>query len=269
MLKDLRRREREQVRRELQSSDYVSLLSDLQQRPAFPRKFSTWDEVLRFMADRRCDEDAKEAILGVIFHAHAANPDARLKTVLLAMFWPGLDAILARRKRWDADPAELWQNILNSFVQAVAAVDLERRATRLAGGIISQTIHLLYRHYLRVWRRAENEIPQDTETLDTRCTDALGVDFGALHDSEIRNQQRERLNRLRNLGYISELDHELLLRTRVENQSMRDCAVAMGLSHSMLRKRRVRAQQFLRTEKIIEKFGDFLSHRPGVHGLFY
>ena len=105
-----RDRGRARLEQELQSDDYQELLRDLQRKERFLGQFTTWHDVLAFMRRGTSRDPRKDEILRPIFEAHAQDEDPRWRAILLVIFWPGLESIHFKRRGWDADPDERWQN---------------------------------------------------------------------------------------------------------------------------------------------------------------
>jgi len=246
MSRAARRRDREQLERELRSDEYQALLRLLREGEAQFSAFTTWDEVLRFMREEATEDQHKDAVLAALLRAHAADKDTRWKTVLLMIFWPGLEALHARRLKWDPDPAEFWQNIMSAFMEAVCRINVEHRSTRLAAWLINQTIHRLYEQYERIWERNEDEVVVDMDELDRKSTEKLGVDFAGLDARERQENDTARLQRHLRSGLLSKDDFRLLLESRVQGKPLQGCADELGLTYQVAKKRRLRAEAALR-----------------------
>ncbi|MBU2692598.1 MAG: hypothetical protein KJ970_16915, partial [Candidatus Eisenbacteria bacterium] len=91
----------EQLKKELQSNAYQSLLTNLNLTDAPLPQFVFWDEVLLFMHGGDSHDPRKDTVLYPILKAHGEVPDQRWVTILLTVFWPGLDSIFKKRRRWD------------------------------------------------------------------------------------------------------------------------------------------------------------------------
>ena len=114
-----RNHDRQRLEQELGSETYTSLLRRLRETNAFLRRFGDWTDFIAFMREGTSDDPLKERALLVILKAHAADRDPRWRAVLLAVFWPGLDSIFHRKKHWDTDPDERWQNVQWAFLQTL------------------------------------------------------------------------------------------------------------------------------------------------------
>ncbi|MBU1948688.1 MAG: hypothetical protein KJ927_08260, partial [Candidatus Eisenbacteria bacterium] len=87
----------EQLKKELQSNAYQTLLTELRIEESFLRRFRTWAEVLLFMHGGDSHDPRKDSVLYPILKAHGEVPDQRWVTILLTVFWPGLDSIFKKR----------------------------------------------------------------------------------------------------------------------------------------------------------------------------
>ena len=70
----------------------------------------------------------KDEVLRPILPAHAEDEDPRWRTILLAIFWPGLESIHFRKTRLGSDPDERWQTIVWTFLQVFCRIDVETAA---------------------------------------------------------------------------------------------------------------------------------------------
>jgi hypothetical protein len=241
---------REQDRRyheqELQKSEYQQALEHLQRKEPLVRQFRTWSEFIAFMREGTSSDPLKEEALLAILKTHAADRDPRWRAVLLAVFWPGLDSIFNRKKRWDTDADERWQNVQWAFLQTVCKLDISRRTDRLVQRIVNGTIHRLHDEYRRVWKLAEREVATDPEQLEECLDGGEEIDFDAM---DRRSKQEAEIKRLREhaeAGRISEADFLLLVGTRVYGKSAAQYAREVGISSDLARKRRLRAESAIR-----------------------
>jgi hypothetical protein len=244
-----RERDYETVVREMRSAEYGALLGVLQGTEPFLCRFRSWDDVITFMRNGTSRDPDKNVVLQAILRAHSETHDHRLRTVLLVIFWPGLEAILNRKKRWDANEDERWQSVMWAFVETVCRLDIGKRTDRLVQRIINGTIHRLYEEYRRVWRITERETATDPEQLDELAEDGEELDFDAM---DLRAKQEAEINRLRahaDAGRISEADFLLLVGTRVYGKTAAQYARETGVSCDLARKRRLRAEAAIRSAK--------------------
>ena len=241
-----RDRDRERLERQLESSEYQELLRRLQKKEPFLRQFKTWADELAFMRSGTSRDPRKDEILRPVFRAHGGDQDPRWRAILLAIFWPGLESIHFRKRGWDADPDERWQNITWTFLQVLCRVDVKRRPDRLVQKVYNDTIHHLHDEYRRVWDRAKREFTAEPEEIDALIGGVDGVDTAGI---ELREAQEIEVNRLREHlehGRITEPDFLLLVGTRVYGQSVADYARETGLDYQVAKKRRQRAEAAIR-----------------------
>ena len=251
-----RHEDRERLELEIRGSAYQALLHELQQRHPFLRRFHTWDEVISFMRDETSTDPRKDEVLRPLFEAHAEDADPRWRTILMVIFWPGLESIHWKKRSWDRDPDERWQNIVWTFLQVVCRVDVKRRSDRLASKVINDTFHHLHDEYRRIWDRTERETSVEREELEAfvdtdelnaaLAGEVMGVNFAAL---ELREAQELEILRLREhleAGRITEADFLLLVGTRVYGKPVVDYAREMGLAYQVAKKRRQRAEAAIR-----------------------
>jgi len=241
-----RNHDRQRLEQELGGETYTSLLRQLHETNAFLRRFGDWSDFIAFMRAGASDDPHKEEALLAILTAHAGDRDPRWRAILLAVFWPGLDSIFNRKKRWDADADERWQNVQWAFLQTVCRLDVGRRTDRLVQRLMSGTIHRLHDEYRRVWNRSEHETAIDPEQLEELLAGGEELDFDAM---DLRAKQEAEIKRLRehaDAGRISEADFLLLVGTRVYGKSAAQYARETGMSCDLARKRRLRAEAAIR-----------------------
>lgn len=236
-------RDRAQLESELQNKEYLELLMDLQRAEPFLRRFSTWGDVLAFMRGGTSQDASKDEVLHPILAAHSADQDHRWRTVLLAVFWPGLRSIHARKRRWAPDdPDELWQRIYWAFHQTVCRIDVARRRDHLVQRIYNATIHRLHDDYRRDWVHTEREMATDPEEMADLAGIAEGIDFDRLDLRRAHQQEIDRLQAHLDAGRITEADFLLLVGTRLYGQSLSEYAHGAGLTTEAAKKRRQRAE---------------------------
>jgi len=264
-----RERDRERLEQELETSEYQRLLRDLQQRNPFLRQFRTWADVIAFMREGTSQDPRMDEVLRPIFAAHAADQDPRWRAVLLAIFWPGLQSIHFRKRRWDRDPEELWHNIAWTFLEVLCRIDVRSRPERLGQKVVNDTAHHLHDEYRRIWDRANKERaadPEEMEGLSGLVTEINTVDM------ELREAQELEIGRLREhleAGRITEADYLLLVGTRVYGKPVVDYAREMGVAYQVAKKRRQRAEAVIRgfEEKNLEVLKN-VSPSSHVTGLY-
>lgn len=235
-------REYGELKQEIGTEEYRALLERLKSEDPFMRQFEGWHDVVRFMRMGRSRNHGKEGILRAILHAHGRDKDPRWRTILLVIFWPGLESIHTHKRGWDSDPEDFWQNILWTFLQVVLRIDLTRRSDRLVQKLINDTVHRLADKYRAKWKYSHMEIEVEEREIEEKAPRIGGVDFDAIELREIREAEIKRLRAHLNAGRITEPDFLLLVGTKVYGQSIADYARERGLSYQMLRKRRYRAE---------------------------
>jgi hypothetical protein len=242
-----RDRDRERLEQELQTGEYQNLLQRLQKKEPLFRQFNTWADVLAFMHQGSSQDPSKDEILRRSLAAHGEDGDHKWRTILLALFWPGLRSIQAKKRYWDKDdPDELWQRIYWAFHQSVCRIDVARRRDHLVQRIYNATIHRLHDDYRRDWLHAEREAATAPEELIALAGVCEGIDFEGIN---LRETCRKKIDRLRGhvrAGRITEADFLLLIGTRLYGQKISDYARGAGLNTETAKKRRQRAEAAIR-----------------------
>jgi hypothetical protein len=240
------RNDREQLEQDLHSNAYQALLHQLQRTHLFFRCFRTWADVIAFMRDGTSTDPRKDEVLRPIFQAHLEDRDSRWRSILLVIFWPGLESIHFQKRGWDPDPDERWQNIVWTFLRILCRVDVRRRPDRLVQKVVNDTVHHLYDEYRRAWDRASHEIAVDTEEIESLAGGAEGIDTSDIELREAQENEIERLRQHMDAGRITEADFLLLVGTRVYGKSVADYAREVGMNYQAAKKRRQRAEAVIR-----------------------
>jgi len=239
-------RDRERLESQLETDEYRKLLLSLQSTEPFLRRFATWTAVIAFMRAGTSTDPRKDKILRPIFRRHGGDRDPRWRTILLVIFWPGLESIAHRNCHWDEDPDELWQNVVWTFLQVICRVDLERRPARLVQKVVNDTIHYIYQGYERRWKRTNPELLTDPAELAALAGGVDGVAFAVACLHEAHEQAIDRLTTHLETGRITEADFLLLTGTRLYGQSVAEYARKAGLDYQVAKKRRQRAEAAMR-----------------------
>lgn len=247
-----RHEDRERLEQEIRGSAYQELLQELQRHHLFFHQFRTWGEVIAFMRGGTSRDPGKDRVLRPIFQSHAEDADPRWRTILMAIFWPGLVSIHFKKRFWDRDPDERWQNIVWTFIQVLCRIDVKRRPARLTQKVYNDTVHHLYDEYRRIWHRTKRTTSIEREDLqalsDKEVFEAFAgkvdccVNFAGL---ALREQMETEIRRLREhmeAGRISDADFLLLVGTKVYGTSLSDYARGVGMDYQVAKKRRQRAE---------------------------
>ena len=241
-----RERDREWLKRELQSCEYQGLLRRLQRTEHFLRQFRTWADVIAFMRAGTSTDPRKDEVLRPVFRTHKDDGDPRWRTILLAVFWPGLEGISGKKRHWDEDPDELWQNIVLTFLLVVSRLDVSRRPARLVQKVVNDTIHNLYEGYRRRWKRTNREVTVNPQHMEEATLGVNGIDLEAIDLRAAYQQQVSKLREHLSAGRISEPEFFMLLGTRLHGFSLAEYARAVGLNYEVAKKRRQRLEARLR-----------------------
>ena len=239
-----------ELERKLQTPSYQELLSRLHPSIVSHHKFVTWLDVIDFMRKGTSRDPAKDQILKAIFSAHQSDRDHRWRTILMTIFWPALKSIHIKKRHWDKDADELWQNLIWTFLKVVCRVNLERRPDRLVQKVYSETFHHLYDEYRSIWKRAKREPALDSAEIEALADAVEGIDFEGIDLRKAHQREVNRLQKHRDAGRISETNFLLLLATRMYGQSIAEYARGAGLNTAAATKRRQRVEAaILRYEK--------------------
>lgn len=242
----LRHEDRERLEQEIRGSAYLEVLQELQRHHLFFHQFRTWGEVIAFMRGGTSRDPEKDRVLRPIFQAHAEDADPRLRTILLVIFWPGLESIHWKKRSWDRDPDERWQTIVWTFLQVVCRVDVKQRPDRLVQKVFNDTVHRFYEECQRSWAPTNGEIFAEPEEIEFL---AAGPEYSPVVAFERSEEEEVEIRRLRKhveAGRISESDFLLIVGLRLYGKSVAEYARETGLGYQVAKKRRLRAEMVIR-----------------------
>ena len=244
----------EHLERELSKSEYVRLLWRLQRVAPFLDRFDTWADVIAFMRAGTSDDPRKDKVLRPILRTHAQNSDHRCRTILLVIFWPGLQSIFWQKAGWDPDHHERLQRVVWTFLEVVCRLDLRRRPRRLVQKLINDTVNRLYRQYKRDWNQAALAPSMDPGLLEALAGGVEHIDFAIFEERDVQEAEIARLRAHMEGGRIGEADFLLLVGTRVYGQALADYVREHDLDYEAAKKRRQRAEATIcRHERIHRK----------------
>ncbi len=238
--------DRELLASTLGTTELLGLLEQLQTEVEFLRQFNSWDEVIGFMREGTSTNPEKDEVLRPLFRAVAQDQSPDWNTILLLIFWPGLESICFQKRHWDVDEDERWQNIMVTFFEVVSRIDVEQRTERLVQKLFNDTVHRLHDLYQGVWMAKAMEIPTSPEELKELAGGVEGIDFEFMDHHERQENAVKSLRTHEKAGRISESDLQLIVTTRVNGQSLADYARVEGLGYETAKKRRQRAETAIR-----------------------
>ena len=243
------KRDYEALCRELRNAEYGTLLDVLRGAEPFLVQFRSWDDVVAYMRGGTSRDPEKDIVLRTILRVHAKPTDPRLRTILLVIFWPGLEAINFKKRSWDKNVDSRWSNVTWAFFDVLLRIDLEKRPDRLVQKIVNDTVHYLYVECRREWSHAEHEAATAPDLLETLATPVEDSRLAMLEAQDARVQYlRDHVSARR----IGETDFHLIVGTRVYGKPLGDCARELGLSRYAAEKRRQRAEAAIRGQEAPE-----------------
>jgi len=226
---------------DLRGVDYLALLTRLQREAPPFRQFQTWADVLAFMGAGSSKDPGKDEVLRPILAAHAHDRDPRWRSILLAIFRPGLESLHARKRRWDRDRGDRWQNTVLVFLRVVARLDLAKRSTRLAQRILWETAHRLHDLYSRGWRHTCREILAPPSSITLLAGESSEPGFEVIDSQQEREAAAVRLAQYRDRGVIKNSDYRFLVAAHSHQGTLADYARQNGLGYQAAKTRHQRS----------------------------
>jgi RNA polymerase sigma-70 factor (ECF subfamily) len=210
-------------------------------------RFKEPSGLLEFLHMHLGDLDEKDRVLACLIRAakqrRAVSNDAM--TLLWLAFWPGLDAIHWRCRRYFAkEPDELTSEIARHFGSVVTRFDAHR-APRVAATVLRNVERDLCAALHREWERAArivNMPDDDPGDLHSGSIDSsrFGVPPTAEPEAAIAFLQRL-------LAEVIGHDAEMVIRIAILEESQKEAAVRLTLRADAARKRYQRACSRLRS----------------------
>jgi len=235
-------RDRAQLEQEIETSGYQMLLRNLHRRNSFLRQFASWADVIAFMRSGTTKDLRKDEVLRPILTAHAEDKDPRWRTLLLAIFWLGLESIHFQRRGWDSDDDDRWQTIVWTFLKIIHRLDVKRRPARLFQKILNDTVQHYYDEIKKVWPRSSHEVLAGPEEIESFAGGTYDIGIAIFEFREEKGPEIRRLREHMEAGRISDADFLLLVGTKVYGASLSDYARELGIDYQVAKKRRQRAE---------------------------
>ncbi len=242
-----RRGEYRRLLRELATPKSRRLLQRLQWDREALRAFATWENLIDFMQAGEADESDQDRILRSILAEVEQRGDPTARTALLALFWPGLAKVFRQRRRWDRDPDELWSTITWVFLRAISKFRTARRPERIASKLINDAYRDLHREYRRRWRFQNGTKPLEDEDGDEVHAIGSTAPDPAIALVESRHDSLSVIRAWAEATQASQVDVELVVRTRLLDELLADVAEDLGLGYEAAKKRRQRTEASLQS----------------------
>ncbi len=220
---------------ELGSTSYQEHFEAMRQSVSQLGQCRTWQDITDHLRAHLGDEALWDDVTRVACTHYAAGKDNRWHTILLAIYWPKLEALFTKRFGWDRQSSDLWQNLAVAFLRTLSSVNLARRCDRLTQYICNRTSYLLYQQYHRVWDREAIEQTTETGDLPSGVIDETTTDDG-------EQDQILECRRMLETADLSPLDIHILIATRIYGHTLADVSKDIGLSVQAAKKRRQRAE---------------------------
>ena len=237
-----REQDRARLEQEIQTARYQKLLQDLGRRDPFFRQFAAWVDVIAFMRSGTTKDLRKDEVLRPILTAHTEDEDPRWRTILLAIFWSGLESIHFQRRGWDSDDDDRWQTIVWAFLKIIHRIDEKRRPARLFQKILNDTVQHYYDEIKKAWPRSSHEVLAGPEEIEFFAGGTYDMGFAIFEFREEKEPEIRRLREHMEAGRISDADFLLLVGTKVYGASVSDYAREVGMDYQVAKKRRQRAE---------------------------
>lgn len=241
-----KRRVGEELERCLREPEFGLFLERLRASRPSLWPFRAWEDVREFVQAETTDEAARDGVLAALLQAAQGVERERGSAALLAIFWPDLERMSGRKRAWDAEGPELMQNAIFAFMQAVARIDLAQRVERLRAKLVNDTFHDLHLMYAEEWAHQASTAHFPKETLIEMAGGAESCAYDEIdgHDSCAKTVRL--VGACVREGLLSPEDLNLFMVHRVQGVPLDEYAKQAGLTYAAARKRRYRAERFIR-----------------------
>lgn len=192
------------------------------------RPFTSATELLASLRRRRGDNLAEDAVLVALLR-QADDPLAG--RVVLQALLPGLKRLAGRFLFETGEREELWSLLLAHLWAGIRSYPLERRPRKVAANLLLDAAHATLAELARE-RRLRAQPP------------AMALATEAPADR--REQEEVVLARAVRAAALSRQEAQLILRSRIEGESLAEIAAEEGVGYDALRMRRRRAELRLR-----------------------
>jgi hypothetical protein len=215
-------------RRSLADSTVADSLRRWQVAEPALRPFSDVAGALRFLRASVAGE-RQDAVLRALVSCAVDDPAAG--RVVLHALLPGLKRLSARLLMDERDQEELWSALLSAAWERIRRYPIDRRPRRIAANVLLDTMHdTVSAHHRRMRDRAELDVSSARLSLPAQETDR---DVEALVAGAVR------------AGAVNAAEAELILRTRIDGESLVSLARTHRTGYDALRLRRRRAERRL------------------------
>ncbi len=208
--------------------------------------FGAWDDVLKLLHDGNVPGELKDCVLSAMFKAMRRQPDPAWMTVMTLVFWPALESIHIRKRKWDLNQEERWQRLYMAFLDALDNFDPDRRFSGIPTKIFCDTLNAFHAEYQREWQYMDAEIqPEKDDDLDSG--DDISGDL--FDESEERLEffiLMVKISAMSARKIISRDDYLVLTELYAEGLTLAEFAEKHGLSLETAKKRRKRALEALK-----------------------
>ena len=245
-----RRRDYERLERKIKNEYFKSLLTKVREKETFYKRFGNWGDVVSFMRAGTSQDPRKDNVLRPLFHILQDDQDPRCQTILLVIFWPGLESIHRKKRHWDIDMEERWQNLLYTFLMTITKINPKRRSRRLVQKVYNDTVRNLYRDFEKSWNLQHREISIPPDAFEWIFDGVEDIGFALVEHQDEQEVEIRRLRQFVDCGVISEADFYLLVGTRIYGKSLAECSQEVGLGYEAAKKKRQRAAAAIKTRKI-------------------
>lgn len=216
------------------SHEAVVLYRSLRESCEILARFASLQDAVAFLHDNTNEDyQTKDALLRAFVEAYQAEGvPHRSAQLLLGALQPGLSHLFHQQAgRWPGlEDAELWGQIVASFLEVVSLYRLSRRPHRIAKNLLMDTL----RGTLR-WLHVHHGHPTSPRPRPTTGDSSIEI-----------TEAMPYVQALVRIGVVSGEDAAILLATRIVGERLPALAQKRGRSYEALRKRRQRAEQAIR-----------------------
>ncbi len=184
-------------------------------------------------------QSARDAILAELLALDPTRNSA-VDLILLVVCLPIIESAFYKKRDYDLDHDDLWQNLIQVFFTVIRRLDIAQRPSSIPQKIFNDLHHDLYARYESVWDWNRRMVVYDDFAKAKADLRLVPSPEDEIQRASIQRDAIARLRRWRDEGRIDEFDFLLLTATEVYGREIKAFAAEKNLDYEAVKKRRQR-----------------------------